>query len=356
MKILLVDQTLTGHHISYLESVSSIAECEFVYVLPKEYNKPNVHIIKPNFKSGRSFKEYMKYMGRIYQIACKEKVDIVHFLYGDYFYKFFGLGLGKIKKHFNIVMTFHVVRLNKIKTFSLKRICKKINDAVVHTEFICELFRKNGINNCKHIEYPNFMPDSKLTCSQAKEKFGLDVSIPVIAALGGTRYDKGLDLLLEALNRVKTPFQVLIAGREQDIKQAQIDDLSAAYRERVKCILDFISEEEFSNCVKAADIIALPYRKMLNGASGPLGEGVYCGKLILGTDYGSVGELIKKHHIGYLWDSDSIDSMVEILEKGLNALPFEYDSTALAYQDIMKGIIFKDSYLKLYEKLEQKEK
>lgn len=52
-----------------------------------------------------------------------------------------------------------------------------------------------------------------------------------------------------------------------------------------------MTDREFAEVIAASDIIALPYRKKFNGASGPLVEGVYLGKCIIGPNHGNLGKL-----------------------------------------------------------------
>lgn len=72
----------------------------------------------------------------------------------------------------------------------------------------------------------------------------------------------------------------------------------AVIKIKLKLICVFLSEEEFAYASEAADIIVLPYRKIFSGASGPLGEGVWKRKCIVGPMEGNLGYTDKKVSFG----------------------------------------------------------
>ena len=229
-----------------------------------------------------------------------------------------------------------------------RRIARKVDAVVVHTKKLKADFENLGINNVYHIEYPQF--SSSPYIPDAKEKLGIHTEAPVILALGATRRDKGLDFLLEALNRVNQPFSLLIAGAESFFAQAYIHEHITGYKERVKTCLKFLSDEEFSLCLNAADIVCLPYRKCFDGASGPLGEGVSLGKMVVGAGHGSLGRLISENHLGYTFESENVDSLAEMLDKALTE-KWKPDEKYKAYQALLNPERFQKEYLILFKQM-----
>mgnify|MGYP000270178661 CR=1 FL=1 len=94
-------------------------------------------------------------------------------------------------------------------------------------------------------------------------------------------------------------FELLVDWEGMRNKKDEIQRLSASYKERVHLYLNYLSDEELEMAFQAVDVIVLPYRKTFNGASGPLGEGVGKEKMIIGTNYGSIGDIISR----IIWDT-----------------------------------------------------
>lgn len=352
MRILLVDQYVTGHHEQYIRGLlSGKGAHEYVCMLPDKVqgleNCEQIVTVKPQ----HTLQGYLTYWKVLKTAVEKVQPDVIHLLYGDFFYRFFGFGLKRAFGKRKVIATLHSVPGAWIKRMGVKAVCKKLTRAVVHTDSLYARLQKDAVSNVSIVEYPCFLPVDTVTPEQAKADLGIPSDVPVIAALGGTRYDKGLDLLLTALGQVKKPFYLLVAGREQDIKQQQINALIAPYRERTKVLLENLSDDTYCRCLQAADMIALPYRKILTGASGPLVEGVACGKVILGTDFGSIGHIISEKHIGYLWDTDNIENMVQVLNEVLSLPPTHYDAEAEAYQRSLSVATFAAKYTCLYEQI-----
>lgn len=351
MRILLIDQLVTGHHVQYIRGLVSEKDHEYACMIPAGAGQIENCRQLITAKPKHNLQGYLAYLKVLRETVKKEKPDVIHLLYGDFFYRFFGFGLKRAFGKTKVVATLHSVPGAFIKRMGVKGVCRKVDRAVVHTQTLHEKMEKDGIRNVSVVEYPCFLPVNSVTSDEAKRSQEIPAGKPVIAALGGTRYDKGLDLLLEALNRVKQPFYLLVAGREQDIKKNQIDSLIDAYRENTKIFLQNLSDEEYCHCLQAADVIALPYRKILTGASGPLVEGAACGKVIVGTDFGSIGSIIRDKHLGFLWDTDSVDNMVQVLETLLSSLPMSYDDVAEAFRQSLSVESFAKHYGEIYQQI-----
>ena len=174
-----------------------------------------------------------------------------------------------------------------------------------------------------------------------------------LLALGGTRKGKGLDILLEALKRVQEPFHLIIAGKEEDFKKDFILEHTITYTENVSLFLEFLTDEKFSLCLNAADIVVLPYRKVFDGASGPLGEGVWHYKMIVGPDHGSLGDIVKMNHLGKTFKSEDADVLSEVLNETIK-MEWEPDEKYLEYRQSLDPAFFQKKYMKLYSDLTAK--
>ena len=347
MKILLVDDTMSGHHLYYIRSILTLPH-EFVFFSSETSSLLSCRQIKNeklNFVP-RKFGDWLHFIIEVKKAAESEQVDCVHFLNGALFYRFFGIGLGRLRK-FHPIITFHVIRFNFIRNISLRNIFWHIRFGVTHTALIEQQANSIGIKNIVHIEYPDFT--QAMTCGSVDFP-DLPKNVPIIAAVGGTRYDKGLDILLESLCKVKSAFHLLIAGYKDDFDETVISEHSQSYSQNVTLMLKYLTDDELLACYNHANIIVLPYRLTFNGASGPLTEGASRSKCIIGPSHGSLADIIQSNHLGWTFESENADSLAEVLDKALSE-PFAYDETARHYRDVLSPKRFEEDYKALYERV-----
>lgn len=352
MKILLIEISLTGHHLPYLNGVirGALESNEVRVIVP--YTSPELHIsddcvyIVPFLAKGLS--NYKAWVKAINKIAENYEPDVIHFLYGDILYRYFGFGIGTLKKKFRVIITCHQIRRSFLRDYSLRRISEKCSAVVVHTTSLQEDLLQAGIKNVVHIEYPQFNEIPSIAQKQAKTILEIPQdNKKVLLAIGGTRYDKGLDILLEALCMVKNQFRLIIAGEEEYFDHFFIEKKVAPYKENVTLILGFLSEELFAQCLSACDIVVLPYRKSFDGASGPLGEGVNLDKMIVGPNHGSLGRIIETNNLGLTFESEDVNDLAQTLDQAL-VEKWQPDEAYLSYQNMLSPRRFQAEYLALY--------
>lgn len=350
MKVLYVDIETGGHHQTYLKALMDIPGKENVLVLPEKIEGLNAkqYVFRKTDFFNKKLPEYYKWTKEVKGIIKTEKPDVVHFLYGDVFYKFFGLGLEELKKKYKVINTIHALKKGKIGMISLKRIMRLSSVGIVHTDAIFDEIKNAGIENIIHIEYPHFSTGYDINKAGTRKYYGLNENAFVLGCIGGTRFDKGLDILLKALQGVTGDFELLIAGAEDAIKREKIEELARPYRKRVKLHLNFLTDEEFEMAIQAVDAIVLPYRKTFNGASGPLGEGVAKEKMIIAANHGSLGNIVEKNDLGYTFESENVDDLTKILNCAMECKSFKYNTKALLYKDKLTVIEFQNKYQKIY--------
>lgn len=352
MKIVYIDTNTLGHHISYISALSSIPGNEVVAILPEKVETLNCrqyqYKTQDRKNDKRSFSQFRKWTNEIFSFVEKENPDVVHILNGDFFYRYFGYGMKKFKKY-KTVVTMHCLRDGFLNILSAKSIASSVDAVVLHSEYLKNRLMEYGKDNGVHIEYPNFR---KHNCSkeEAKKYFNLNPDIQVLGCIGETRHDKGLDILLSALDSATEPFQLLIAGRPVHFDEQFISENTKNYSENIRCLLKFLSDEEFQYALNATDIITIPYRKVFNGASGPLGEGVYLEKCIIGPCHGNLGDTIEKNHLGYTFLSEDVNSLAETLNKALRT-EFKPDEKYKEYKNSLDVESFLKSYTELYNSL-----
>lgn len=348
-KILLVDTSIEGHHPTYLQSLIHAAGNRVIVCAPDggEGLFPSIERYYSIPETGKSLKQYLTMLVSLRRIVKREKPDALHFVYVDAFYRFGGLGMRLLpcKK----VITCHQFRHRSKTAIRIYRRLSRLSESVVvHTDELMKVAKSYGIHNAVHVEYPQFNLCSAIDQATARAKLGIpDDGVPLILSLGGTRYFKGLDLLLTALKRVQAPFYLLVAGKEDSFTEAYIREETKTYHNQVFLRMAFLSEEEVDCCLQAADIVCLPYRKQFDGASGPLGEGAYRGKMIVGPAHGSIGQTIREHHLGLTFEAENIASLTEALEQALTS-DWEPDEEFRAYQAQLNPERFEAEYARLY--------
>mgnify|MGYP006066821295 CR=1 FL=1 len=351
MKILYIDTATDGHHIAYMKELVNAMEYDAIIALPEKVNELNVkqYIFDSQCYKDKCFTSYIKWINEVEKLVYKTKPDIIHFLMGDRFYRFFGLGLKKFKK-FKTIITLHWVRPGKIQRKSLKSFAHKVDAIVVHSEYLLNELNDLGIKNGVHIEYPQFRKNETITTEEGRKYWGIQGHAPLIVCIGNTRYDKGLDILLDALNGVSADFYILIAGKAESFDEKFIKAKALNYLNRVTMTVRYLADREIELAVAAADIIALPYRKKFNGASGPLGEGVCMDKCIVGADHGNLGYTIREYHLGYTFESENVHSLTKTLNNALSH-EFAIDEKYLKYKSMLDTNTFREKYLRLYKRL-----
>lgn len=349
MKILFIDIAIDGHHLDYLKSLQeyNIENYSSVVVLPKKVKElSNPQYIFPQKCLLKKASGYLRFLMFISKIMKIEKPDVIHFLYGDFFYRYFGIGLFLFNEA-KTIMTFHHVRRSKLHDISLKIIFSNISTGIVHTRKLVNDLSNIGIRNCMHIEYPNFNPIREKDKREISVRMNLPLNKPILLALGGTRNDKGLDILLESLEKVKCEFHLLISGKEEKFKEDYIREKIKTYKDKVTLQLKYLSIEEYNDSLLVSDIIVLPYKRIFDGASGPLTDAVWLRKMIIGPSHGSLGELIQTQELGKTFESESFNDLARVIEESLINLD-SWEFKADSYRKSLRLENFTKSYFDLF--------
>lgn len=336
MKIYLVDNANDGHHKVYQDTLNKINNTQILNKIIKFTD------LKENFiKAYKERSTFFKYVN-----SKTNKGDIIHLLYIDSLYKcpLIDKKLNRDKKY---IGTLHWVPKDAFRQNLLKRFSKKIELIIVHSEFLEEELNKIGIKNVKTIEYPSFININNKNIKKDKE---LKDKI-VISCLGGTRKDKGLDILSEAFkfidSKCKEKIVFNICGIEQDIKY---DDIMMSAKENnidVICKNKFLTEQEYEEEIYKTDVILLPYRKIFSGNSGPMTDGIYANKFILGPNEGNLGFLINKYQLGDTFVQEDYKDLAKKISE-INKLNLNKEHE---YRDRLKSVNFLNLHAEIYNKI-----
>ncbi|MDO7869179.1 glycosyltransferase [Nocardioides jiangxiensis] len=120
----------------------------------------------------------------------------------------------------------------------------------------------------RHASYAGVYPELP-SREEARELLGVPAGVPTVGLVGQLRPYKGVDLLLEAAGiaaKTLPELTVLLAGRTDPDQVAVIDALVPANVWVVRHH-DFLPDEEIGAWIQASNVLALPYRRILNSGS-----------------------------------------------------------------------------------------
>jgi len=156
--------------------------------------------------------------------------------------------------------------------------------------------------------------------AEARQLLGIDAEAKVVLFFGQIKDVKGLDLLIQALPEVAREVHdvvLLIAGRPWKTDFARYDALidSAGVRSQCQLHIGFIPDDEVATYYAAADVVALPYRRIYQ--SGVLMMAMTYGRAVVVSDLPGMTEIVKHGMNGYVFSLESSGSLAETLIRAL---------------------------------------
>ncbi len=201
-----------------------------------------------------------------------------------------------------------------------------------------------------HPLYTSF--GEKLNKMDARKALELPTDKQLVLFFGLIRNYKGLDMLLDAMNELKSNpnINLVIAGEFYEDKQPYLD-LIKKYGIENQVILHgkFIANEDVKLYFSAADLVALPYRSATQ--SGVTQVSFHFEVPTLVTNVGGLGEIIPDKVAGYVVESNG-----KAIADGINDY-FENNRMHLFTEGMIKEKqkydwkIFVDEVIDLYKKL-----
>lgn len=180
-------------------------------------------------------------------------------------------------------------------------------------------FNDSDISIIHHGNYASSV--KRLDAASSRRALGLPDDGAVVLFFGQIKQVKGLDLLLTAIPEVvkKTGnVTFLIAGKvwKDDFSRYQsiIDELGLA--PFVKTHIRYIPDEDVDLYYSAADIVALPYRKIYQ--SGVLLMAMSYGLPVLASDLPGMSEVVTHKANGYLFAKDDANALAQALVEALD--------------------------------------
>lgn len=231
-----------------------------------------------------------------------------------------------------VVLTAHNVNKAKrdlcdstLNRLTLRIQYRLLDRIFLHTEKMKdELTQEFGISPANAVVMPFpiniHVPDTKLTVSQAKQKLGLRPDAHTVLFFGRIVPYKGLRYLVDAFHRLASHdenCQLIIAGEPmkgfedymQDVQRAILEGRGA---DRIRCVLEYIPDNQTEVYLKAADVVVLPYKNIFE--SGVLFLANRFGLPVIASDVGSFREELTNSRAGLLFEPGNSASLAASLE------------------------------------------
>lgn len=274
MKIYLFDSIIDGHHKKYNDAIFDISTIHKKIEMVDCYSEP----IK--YSNNRLCNEVLKFK-QIFNVILKtKKNEVIHFLYLDnvilVLYVFYRLKILNNKR--KVSATLHWATNNKYKKRMLRYMFKENLSLVCHSSYIIEkqkqIYGENK-NLFKEIRYPYFPYKSneneKNDLKETFQKKIMQKNKIKVLYFGGTRLDKGLDILLESLKKVnRQDISIFIIGSEETFDRYFIDSQIKDLNIDINVHLNYVNETTAAFIFKNVNYTVLPYRENFSGESGPL--------------------------------------------------------------------------------------
>ena len=162
-----------------------------------------------------------------------------------------------------------------------------------------------------HPTYDVFAAEQPLPADEARRKLGLDGK-RVLLFFGFIRAYKGLDVLLEAVQRLETDkgYHLVVVGEFYEDAEKYRPGLDALRRRGQLTLVDrYVPNEEVPLYFSAADVVMIPYLSATQ--SGIIQIAYAFGKPVVATTVGGIPEVVDDRSTGYLVPAGDSDAMAD---------------------------------------------
>lgn len=320
-------------------------------------NSDSINKLRKRVQFLRYRKKKKDHLSNLKNIILKKQYDHLHMINIDPYLSVFK----DVFKNSNcsITATLHWIPNTENEKRELKELIdlKIINTIIVHGEYLKEeIVKYIGKENSEKVISISYPIKEEEVLEEVTVSKLQDINKPVLLAFGSLRYDKGIDILLDALKNVKGKYTLIIAGAENNFTKEYILKKITKYGIEKNVYLDisFISNELMKYYFEISDIVVIPYRKIFSGQSGPLTEGINNNCIIVSSDHGQIGYTVNNEKVGISFESENINDLSRVLQNTIDNYDEIYKEL-LKYQVIYKEKVsiskFKSNYLSFFENL-----
>jgi glycosyltransferase involved in cell wall biosynthesis len=181
-----------------------------------------------------------------------------------------------------------------------------------------------------------------------KKKYHVPFGKKVLLFFGTIRENKGLPVLLRAMEELKSDFFLLIAGETAGSSEVPTEHYKkiiekTRLRDSVHWVKKYILSEEAAEIFKIADALILPYKKTFHAQSGVLNLAIGYEKPCVVSDVGGIGETVKKYNLGVTVTpenpSDLISGVIRLFARGNPCYGFKRYKQENSWQEVARKLI-----------------
>jgi glycosyltransferase involved in cell wall biosynthesis len=257
---------------------------------------------------------------KTYRAIREWKPDVLIVRYWmSYFAPSLGYITRKMKKHCKVISILDNVIPHEQRFFDTpltKYFLKGSTGCVTLCEAVSEdLLKMKADARYTVIQHPLYSHfGAKKAREEAEQKLGLKSGKKNILFFGLIRKYKGLDILLEAFEKLPDDYQLIIAGEPYgsfEPYQKIIDRLPG--KDRIVKVLKYIKDSEVSDYFSAADLAVLPYRSATQ--SGISSVSYHFEVPMIVTDVGGLKETIGDRGTGLVSEQGTPDAIAQEIER-----------------------------------------
>lgn len=182
----------------------------------------------------------------------------------------------------------------------------------------------------------------------ARQSLDLPPETPILLFFGGMRAEKGVDLLLDALESYQGPeFKMVVAGSPIDVDEGDLDRVQNRQVD-LDARTGFVPEAAVPQYFAAADGVVLPYRRSFGGLrpSGVFQKACASHLPVVGPDFGFFQHRIETHDLGLTFAADDATSLARTLGTAVTDMITDVD------QDAFERYVTDHSFHRLAEEAE----
>jgi glycosyltransferase involved in cell wall biosynthesis len=170
--------------------------------------------------------------------------------------------------------------------------------------------------NAKYLQFPHPLYNhfgKKYDKTLARETLGLPKDKKILLCFGFIRDYKGIDIAIEAINKLSDEYHLVIAGEVYgnfEKYQKLIDTYNL--KDKISVFTKYISDDETPHFFSAADACLLPYKSATQ--SGIIAISYHFDLPVIATNVGGLAEMVEKFGAGMMIpnpDSDSISRTIQ---------------------------------------------
>ena len=248
-----------------------------------------------------------------------------------------------------VVWTVHNVRLHEPEYPRLERTFKRwfvtsgtCGRLIFHCEAVVDVLfedlnlpstARNRVDVIPHGHYlDNYAND--LSRHEARQSLDIPESSTVFLFFGLIRRYKGVDRLIDAFQAASLPdSRLLLAGNPvTDALEAELSAKSA-HDDRIRCVFEFVPDDEIQRYMNAADAVVLPFRDVTTSGSAVLAMSF--GNALVVPLLGCLPELLDENGAVFYGQNES-DGLRSALERTVDRDLVEmgnYNETAVSEYD-----------------------